>query len=90
MRAKISTLIAYYPQSDGQLERINQIIEITLRYLIERKSNTEFPKFLPILKRGFNNSKNVTTGKSPNEIIYGINLSDSFGIVIDKEAKDFE
>ncbi len=90
MGAKISALTIYYPQSDGQSERINQTAEIIFRYLIERKSDTEFPEFLLALKRGFNNSKNATTEKSPNEIIYGMNLSDSFGVVIDKEAKNFE
>ncbi len=90
MGAKILVLIIYYLQFDGQSERINQIAEIVFRYLIERKSDTEFLKFLPVLKRGFNNSKNVTIEKSSNEIIYGMNLSDSFGVVIDEEAKDFE
>ncbi len=90
MEAKISALITYHSQSDDQSERINQTIEIALRYLIERKSDTEFLKFLLILKRGFNNSKNIIIGKSPNEIIYEMNLSDSFGVVIDKEVKDFE
>ena len=90
MEAKISALITYHSQSDDQSERINQTTEITLHYLIKRKSDTEFPKFLPTLKRGFNNNKNTTTEKSPNKIIYKINLNDSFGVIINKEAKDFE
>jgi len=55
-----------------------------------RSLNADFTEFLSALKRCFNNSKNGTTGRSPNEIIYGTNLNDSFGVVLSGEARDFE
>jgi hypothetical protein len=38
----------------------------------------------------FNNSINASTGRSPNEIIYGFNLADSFDVVTKDDAQEFE
>ncbi|KAN0085522.1 hypothetical protein V8E54_001989 [Elaphomyces granulatus] len=84
MRARISTATA---QSDEQSERTNQTVEIALRYDLELNPDTEF---LPAFKRVFNNSVNASTGRSPNQIIYGFNLADSFGVVTEGDAKDFK
>ncbi len=90
MGTKIATSTIYYPQLDNQSERTNQTVEITLRYITDRSSNADFIKFLSTLKRYLNNSKNTTTGRSPNKIIYGTNLNDSFGVISLREARDFE
>jgi transposase InsO family protein len=90
MGARISTTTAYHPQSDGQSERTNQTAEIALRYDLELNPDTDFTEFLPAFKRVFNNSVNASTGRSPNQIIYGFNLADSFGVVTEGDAKDFE
>jgi hypothetical protein len=90
MGARISATTAYHPQSDGQSERTNQTAEIALRFATARYPGVDFTEFLPAFKRVFNNSVNASTGRSPNEIIYGFNLTDSFGVVTDGEAKKFE
>ena len=63
---------AYHPQTDGQSERTNQMIEIALRfYLATMENPAEWPRILPRLQRHFNNSHSVTTHKTPNEASYG-------------------
>ena len=66
MGTKIATSTVYHPQSDGQSERTNQTVEIALRYITHRSPDADFTEFLSTLKRYFNNSKNITTGRSPN------------------------
>jgi hypothetical protein len=90
MGTRISATTAYHPQSDGQSERTNQTAEIALRYASERSPGVDFTEFLPAFKRVFNNSTNASTGRTPNEIIYGFNLADSFGVVTEGDAKEFE
>ncbi len=55
-----------------------------------RSPDADFTKFLPTFKRYLNNNKNTTIGRSSNEIIYGTNLNDSFGVILFKKTRDFE
>ena len=62
---------AYHSQTDDQFERINQMIEIVLRfYLITMKNSAEWFRILLKLQRHFNNSHSVTTHKTLNETFY--------------------
>ena len=71
---KLLTSTAYHPQTDGLSERMNQTVEIALRYYLSKSEDTEWTKFLPILQRSLNNSPNTATTKSPNEILYGFKV----------------
>ena len=64
---------SYHPQTDGQSGRTNQTAEIGLRYYISTlPRGSHWPTVLPRLQSALNNGANLTTtGKSPNEIIYG-------------------
>ena len=63
---------AFHPQTDGQSERMNQLLEIALRYhMATMEDPTEWPRVLPRIQRHINNSVSATTGKSPNEAAYG-------------------
>ena len=62
---------AYHPQSDGQTERANQIVENYLRlYVSHRQDN--WVELLPMAEFAYNNSKNESTGYSPFFIWYGL------------------
>ena len=63
---------AYHPQTDGQSERTNQTAEIALRFFLAGlDSPKEWPNVLPRLQASLNNATSATTGKSPNEVVYG-------------------
>ena len=72
---------AYHPQTDGQSERTNQTIEIALRYFITANPGVDWTLVLPYLQGSLNNSKNQSTGVSPNEILYGFNVRDTLGLL---------
>ena len=59
-----------HPQTDGQTERVNQVLEDMLRaYVSKHQSNWE--DYLPILEFAYNSAKHVTTGFSPFMLMYG-------------------
>jgi hypothetical protein len=63
---------AYHPQTDGQTERVNQILKDMLRAcaLKERKS---WDKCLPYAKFSYNNSYQKSLKMSPFKVLYGRN-----------------
>ena len=61
---------ADHPETDGQTERVNQVLEDMLRaYVSKRQSSWE--DYLPILEFAYNSAKHVTTGFSPFMLMYG-------------------
>ena len=61
---------AYHPQTDGQTERINQIIETWLRCYINFEQNN-WVELLPIAQLSYNSAQSESTGKSPFFLNYG-------------------
>lgn len=61
---------AYHPQTDGQTERVNQILEDMLRAcVLDFKGNWE--EYLPLSEFAYNNSYQKTIGMAPFEALYG-------------------
>ena len=68
IKRRMST--AYHPQTDGQSEALNRIIEDYLRaYTAE--DQTVWARLLPLAQFAYNNSRNSTTGVSPNRLLFG-------------------
>ena len=65
---------------DGQTEVVNQNLGNLLRYLVGDKLGT-WDFSLTTAKFAYNNSVNQSTGKSPFEIIYGLNPNQSIDLV---------
>ena len=61
---------ADHPRSDGQTERVNQIIEDMLRAYVP-KTPSKWEQCLPILEFSYNSSKHTSTGYSPFMLMYG-------------------
>ena len=86
----ILTSTAYHPQTDGQSERTNQTVEIALRYFVTSNPDDDWTLVLPYLQGSLNNSKNQSTGVSPNEILYGFNVRDTLGLLtLELPPEDF-
>jgi hypothetical protein len=61
----------YHPQTDGQTEVVNISLKNLLRSLVT-KQGRQWDQILAQAEFAFNNSVNRSTGKSPFEIVYGI------------------
>jgi hypothetical protein len=60
---------AYHPQTDGQTERVNQIIEDMLRACVLR-DGPNWDKHLPLAEFSYNNSYQESIQMSPFEALY--------------------
>ena len=61
---------AYHLETDGQTERVKQVLEDMLRaYVSKKQSNWE--SYLPIIEFAYNSAKHVSTGFSPFMLMYG-------------------
>ena len=80
----------YHSQFNDQSEHTNQTAEIVLWYALEKALNADFTDFLSAFKWVFNNSMNAFTDQIFNKIIYEFNLTDSFSMIINDDAKKFK
>ncbi|WVZ93760.1 LOW QUALITY PROTEIN: hypothetical protein U9M48_039717 [Paspalum notatum var. saurae] len=67
---KLRFSIAYHPQTDGQTERTNQVLEDMLR-ACAIQYGTSWDKCLPYAEFSYNNSYQASLKKSPFEALYG-------------------
>jgi glycosidase len=61
---------AYHPQTDGQIERTNQVLEDMLR-ACALKHGVSWDKSLPYVEFSYNNSYHASLKMSPFEALYG-------------------
>ncbi|KAF1318072.1 reverse transcriptase, partial [Globisporangium splendens] len=67
---KLSMSTAAHPETDGQTERVNRVLEDVLRSYAT--SFKEWSEYLPLAEFALNNSTHVSTGHSPFYVNYGI------------------
>jgi hypothetical protein len=82
---KLAMSTAYHPQSDGQTERLNRIIEDMLRAYVNSKQN-DWDQYLTIIELAYNNSKQNSTGFSPFYLNYGQHPSLPLSVAIPKDV----
>ena len=61
---------AYHPETDGQTERVNQVIEDILRAYCSREPKAWF-HYLPLVEFAYNSSYHRSIGMSPFKALYG-------------------
>jgi transposase InsO family protein len=67
-KSKLST--AFHPQTNGQAERTNQVLEQYLRCFIDDKQSN-WVSLLPMAEFAYNNTVQASTGVSPFYAVYG-------------------
>ena len=72
IKRRMST--AYHPQTNGQSKALNQIIEDYLQAYMA-KDQTVWAHLLPLAQFTYNNSRNHTTGMSPNHLLFGFDCN---------------
>uniref|UniRef100_A0A3Q3A6S0 Gypsy retrotransposon integrase-like protein 1 n=1 Tax=Kryptolebias marmoratus TaxID=37003 RepID=A0A3Q3A6S0_KRYMA len=70
LEAKVSLTSGYHPQSNGQVERMNQELEATLRCLTS-SNPTDWSTYLPWVEYAHNAHISAATGLSPFEVSLG-------------------
>jgi len=75
IQTKLST--AYYPQMDGQMERINQELEQYLRVFIDHRQE-QWPDWLGTAEFAYNNKIHAATKNSLFKVNYGQDLRIGF------------
>eukprot|EP00253_Pinus_taeda_P020616 PITA_20616 len=61
---------AYHPQTDGQTERVNQVVEDMLRAFVMQQP-TLWEEYLHLVEFTYNNGYHTSTQMSPFEVMYG-------------------
>ena len=70
MNTKLNFSTVYHPQTDGQIERTNQVLEDTLRACALQHGGS-WDKSLPYAEFSYNNIYQANLKMSPFEALYG-------------------
>jgi hypothetical protein len=70
LRTKLIRSSAYHPQTDGQTERVNQILEDMLRACV-LQFDKNWDKYLSLAEFSYNNSYQASIKMAPFEALYG-------------------
>jgi hypothetical protein len=62
---------AYHPQTDGQIEVVNRSLGDLLRSLVT-EHHSSWDSIIPQAEFAYNDSMNRSIGKSPFQIVYGM------------------
>jgi transposase InsO family protein len=70
LETKLLFSTTYHPQTDGQMERVNQILEDMLRMHVMHQPK-KWEDFLPLVEFTYNNGYQESLKMSPFEVLYG-------------------
>ncbi|KAJ9521258.1 hypothetical protein QJQ45_022966 [Haematococcus lacustris] len=70
LRVQVNLSSAYHPQTDGQTERMNRVVEEMLRHYI-RPDQRDWAEHLPLVEFAINNARQESTRFTPFYLNYG-------------------
>ncbi|KAE8668323.1 cytochrome P450 78A7-like [Hibiscus syriacus] len=70
MGSSLNFSTAVHPQTDGQTERVNALLEIYLRHYVSANQR-DWPKLLDVAQFSYNLQRSKATNQSPFEIVTG-------------------
>jgi transposase InsO family protein len=70
LEIKLLFSTAYHPQTNGQTERVNQILEDMLRMHVMHQPQ-KWEDYLPLVEFAYNNGYQASLKMSPFEVLYG-------------------
>jgi hypothetical protein len=87
---KVAMSTAYHHQTNGQVERVNRMIEEILWHYVSQRHD-DWDECLPMVEFAYNSSIHATTKKTPFEVVFGCNWQVNIvGILANRtEAADY-
>jgi hypothetical protein len=70
LKTKLLFITTYHPQTDGQTERVNQILEDMLRMHVMHQPK-KWEDYLPLVEFAYNNGYQESLKMSPFKVLYG-------------------
>ena len=70
LETQLNFSTAYYPHIDGQIERVNQIVEDMLQMYV-MNNPTKWEDYLHLIEFAYNNGYHTSSKMSPFEVLYG-------------------
>ena len=89
LKTTIFTSTIYHSQTNDQSKRINQIIEIALRFHVTAHLDDEWIDVLSFLQVENNNVVHVTIEYSSNELIYEFKINDTLNMLTDLSFENY-
>ncbi len=74
---------AFHPQTDGQVERTNAVVETALRVFTQYKMDA-WDEVLPFMEFTINNSVSEAIGFTPFYLNYGYHPDSFFDLLVDR------
>jgi hypothetical protein len=70
LETQLEFSMAYHPQTDGQIERVNKVLEDMLRMHVMHQPK-QWEEYLPLVEFTYNNGYQESLKMSPFEVLYG-------------------
>ncbi|GKD70918.1 putative nucleotidyltransferase, ribonuclease H, partial [Tanacetum coccineum] len=70
MGTDLNFSMSFHPQTDGQTERVNALLELYLRHYVSANQH-DWAKLLDVSQFSYNMQRSKATGKSPFELVTG-------------------
>jgi hypothetical protein len=71
MKTKLAFSTAFHPQTDGQTERVNGVLNQYLRNYVSA-DQSDWTEYLVLAEFSYNKAKHAATGESPFKVAYGV------------------
>jgi len=71
IKTKLSFSIAFHPQTDGQMERGNGVLNQYLKNYVSA-NQSDWTKYLALVEFSYNKAKHAAIGESPFKVAYGV------------------
>ena len=78
---------AFHPQTDGQTERVNRVVEDMLRHYVSPTQH-DWHKHLPLVEFAINNSWHESVQATPFELVYGRRPETPFSVLFSRGGED--
>jgi len=87
-RTRLMMTTAYHPQSGGQSEQKNKMVEWAIRYHAYEHPDELWVDVIPSLQWSLNKAHSSATGMSPHEYLFGFKIAGPLDRLSNKPSKD--